>query len=254
MNVLIVEDESFAAERLTDQLLKYDSSINVLKIIDTVEEASSFMKKNESSIDLAFLDIQLADGKSFEIFSSIEYFKPIIFTTAYDQFTLDAFKLNSIDYLLKPIKYKELKAAIEKMDKINGSSTATISKEAIDKLLSNQKTYKKRFIVKFGSNIRFKESDDIAYLRADDRLCHLIERKTGKQFLIDHTLEELDSNLLNPNKFFRINRKFIVNIDAVENIKTLHNKSLKLKLSIPTTDELTVSRNRVKDFKNWIDA
>ncbi|MTI20037.1 response regulator, partial [Fulvivirga sp. RKSG066] len=126
MNVLVVEDEAYAAERLIGQIKEYDESIDILDVVESVEEATDFINANQSDIDLAFMDIQLADGKSFEIFREVEFFKPIIFTTAFDEFALDAFKLNSIDYLLKPIKYDDLKLALDKLSRINPKNQASI--------------------------------------------------------------------------------------------------------------------------------
>ncbi len=248
MKVLIIEDEPLAAERLSELLLQYDPKIQVLKVIDTVEDAVGYIQQKQDLIDLAFFDIQLADGKSFEIFKEVAFQQPIIFTTAFDQYALDAFKVNSIDYLLKPIKYEELTMSLDKHKNLN--SIRPISKALIEQL--QQQEYKKRFLVKFGKHIQFKRAHEIALFEADGHLCHIYDAQSGKKYLIDHTLEELEDSLLNPEKFFRISRKHIINIDGIKDI-SIHN-SCSILPNFPFNDKLGVSRSRVKDFKNWIDA
>ncbi|MEM8567068.1 MAG: LytTR family DNA-binding domain-containing protein [Bacteroidota bacterium] len=254
MNVLIVEDEQLAVERLEKLIRDYDPSINVLYTVDTVNEAAAFMSSHQDRLDLVFLDIQLADGKSFEIFGKINYSKPVIFTTAYDEYALKAFKLNSIDYLLKPIKYEELDAAINKFKELskNSGSQPVVDNELLMSILQKgERSYKQRFVVKFGSRIQFKKSDEIAYFYAEDKICYLISSTSGKRYVIDHTLEELDDQLLNPGKFFRINRQYIICIDSVKEIKSRDNR-LEVLLSVPSDGLLTVSRGRTSDFKDWL--
>jgi len=254
MKVLIVEDENYAAERLSEQLMRYDETIEIIDVLDTVEDTSSFLKNKGKGIDLTFLDIQLADGKSFEIFQKTKFLQPVIFTTAFDEYAIEAFQLNSIDYLLKPIKYDQLVKAIDKYKKINQPKNLNISESLIQQLLKGKKAYKQRFLVKYGNHIQFKATEDIALIRADDRLCHIVEFKTARQYLIDHTLEQLDNELLNPDKFFRINRKFIVNIDAIKDIRCLTDQRIEIFLNIPCKEKLTVSRSRFTKFKSWIDG
>lgn len=252
MNVLVVEDEDFAAEKLIGLLKSCSTPCHVLHAVDTVEEAVQYIKLNEPKIDLGFFDIQLADGRSFEIFQQVNFSKPVIFTTAYDQYALDAFKVNSIDYLLKPIQQAELERALEKFNRLKINTPLPV--ELLDKLLKKEKTYKARFLVKYGSQMYFKDVHDIALIRADDKLCHIIEHQSGNQYLIDHTLEELDGNLLDPKTFFRINRKFIISINAIKKIKRHTNGQHEVFLNNFIDDKLIVSRNRVNDFKIWIDA
>ena len=255
MNVLIVEDEALACERLERMLMDYDPSINVLYTIDTVKDAAAFMDSHRDNIDLVFLDIQLADGKSFEIFHKIDYPKPVIFTTAYDEYALQAFKLNSIDYLLKPVKYEELEGALNKFKDLGNEQTLApvIDKELISAILSQgTKRYKQRFLVKFGSRIQFKGCHEAACFFAEDKICYLVTKPGGKRYMIDHTLEELSNDLLDPQQFFRISRQHIVNIDTIQEVKSYHNNRLELVLNIPYEDKLVVSRGRVPDFKNWL--
>lgn len=256
MNVLIVEDEELAAERLEELVRQYSADIYVLERIDTVKDTVTFIQEREHEIDLILLDIQLADGKSFEIFDQVRFYTPVIFTTAYDEFTLNAFKLNSIDYLLKPIKYEALKAALEKFERLKENQRVPIiDKKLISTILrENSKTYKKRFLVKFGKRMQFKNAEEIAYLYAEDKICHIVEKVTCKQYIIDHTLEELDDGLLDPQAFFRINRQFIINIDTIREVKSYYNNRLEVILKIPCEEKLIVSRKKVKDFKNWLNT
>lgn len=255
MNVLIVEDEALACERLEKLLLEYDRTINVLDRIDTVSEAASFMDSHQKEIDLVFLDIQLADGKSFEIFDKIHYPHPVLFTTAFDEYALRAFKLNSIDYLLKPIRKEELHAALEKFKqlKFEGTTPPTFDPEFIKRIISDQSLkYKQRFLVKFGNRIQFKPTLETAYFSAEDKICFMIHKESGKRFMIDHTLEELDSGLLDPSQFFRISRQHIVNIACIREMKSDRNNRLELILDMPTSEKFVVSRSRTVDFKKWI--
>mgnify|MGYP001794942145 CR=1 FL=1 len=254
MNVLIVEDEQLAVERLEKLIRDYDPSINVLYTVDTVKEAAAFMSSHQDRLDLVFLDIQLADGKSFEIFGKINYSKPIIFTTAYDEYALKAFKLNSIDYLLKPVKYEELDAAINKFKELskNAQPAPVIDGALIQSILQKgEKTFKQRFVVKFGSRIQFKNSGDVAYFYAEDKICYLMSSSECKRYIIDHTLEELDDKLIDPSRFFRINRQYILCIDAIKEVKARDNR-LEIILTVPCDHQLMVSRGRTADFKDWI--
>lgn len=253
MNVLIVEDEQLAADRLSKLLLDIDPSIQILCHIDTVKEAAVFMESHADNLDLVFLDIQLADGKSFEIFTKINYSKPVIFTTAYDEYAIQAFKINSIDYLLKPVKEEELQTALIKFNELRKDSRSDLqlNKELVAQLISGKKEYKKRFLVKFGSRIQYVNTTDSALFFAEDKICHLHEKQSGKRFLIDHTLEELSTGLLDPSQFFRISRQAILNVDAVKELNTKNNQ-LEVLLNIHCDHKLVVSRGRAKEFKEWL--
>lgn len=255
MNVLIVEDESLAAERLEKLLKQYDPSINILYQIDTVNDAAVFMDSHRDKLDLVFLDIQLADGKSFEIFNKITYNKPVIFTTAYDQYALNAFKVNSIDYLLKPIKLEELEAALNKYKEVasgSNSSNMAIDSDLIKSILHSSKEFKQRFLVKYGNKIQFKNVEDAAFFSAEDKICHLHSYAPGKKYLIDHTLEELESQLLDPEKFFRINRQYILNIDSIKEVRN-DNQRLTVILKTGSDRILQVSKTKTSEFKAWLD-
>lgn len=256
MKVLIVEDEALASERLLELLNQYDHSIEVVSCLDSVEETVEILSSH-SAIDLLFLDIQLSDGTSFEIFKQMNVTHPVIFTTAYDQFALKAFKHNSIDYLLKPIDFVELTAAINKFKNLHWNSEKSLSSnpELVQHLLQgmNQaKNYKKRFIVKYGDHIQFKLTDDTGYFYAEGKTVYLVLKENNRKYIIDHTLEELESQLLNPDQFFRINRKFIINIEAIKEVNPYFNSRLKVHLIKGSENDLIVSRDRVHEFKQWL--
>ena len=254
MNVVIVEDEQLAVERLEQLLKDIYPTIQVLSSIDTVKEAAVFLSSHVDSIDLVFLDIQLADGKSFEIFTKINFNKPVIFTTAYDQFAIQAFKLNSIDYLLKPVLYDELQAAINKFKEIKSQkvNALPIDQQVIIDLLNGQNSYKKRFLVKMGTRIQYRNADEVALFTAEDKICHLVTTD-NKKYLIDHTLEVLENDLLDPKLFFRISRQAIVNINAIKEARTEYNR-MEILLNISLGHNLVVSRSRVKEFKDWLNG
>lgn len=254
MNVLIVEDEALACERLEKMLSEYDPEIEVAHRIDTVKEATHFMSENKDILDVVFLDIQLADGKSFEIFNRISYHNPIIFTTAYDEYAIPAFKLNSVDYLLKPIQYEELESAINKL-KSTQKRPPIFDNQLLDSMLLGQKPiYKQRFLIKFGNRIQFKNVEEAAFFCAEGKTCYFISKLNGKRFMIDHTLEELENELLDPKFFFRINRQYIIHIDILKEIKSLSNNRFEIVLNVPIADRLTVSRSRGIAFKNWVNS
>lgn len=251
MNVLIIEDEKPAARRLKRMLS--DLNIEVTKMLHSVEESLNWLENNTHP-DLIFLDIQLSDGLSFEIFEEIEVKSAIIFTTAYDEYALKAFKLNSIDYLLKPIDDEELSAAInqyknqqpEKLD-------VQLNLEDIRKLLINpiDRKFKKRISIKVGQHIKIIPLDDVECFYSENKATY-IHTLDKRNYLLDHSLESWQEQL-SPENFFRVNRTFIVNINAIKDIVAYSNSRLKLILHSYNETEIIVSRERVKDFKNWID-
>ncbi len=253
MKALIIEDEVLAAERLTALLAECDSSIQVIGQLDSIQDVIAYFQSGKNA-DIVFLDIQLADGKSFEIFDKVRIEVPIIFTTAFDQYALQAFKLHSIDYLLKPIEADDLRNAIEKFKKLSVSKFSLNESEikALKDLLSQKsQIYKQRILVKAGNKLQYKPTNSVAYFFADGKTVYMIG-KDGRKNMIDHTLEELEQ-MLNPEHFFRISRKFIVNFEAVTEIKGLISSRLEVKLNQPLEHELLVSRERVHEFKAWLD-
>jgi DNA-binding LytR/AlgR family response regulator len=253
MKALIIEDEVLAAERLTTLLAECDSSIEVIGQLDSIQDVIAYFQSGKNA-DIVFLDIQLADGKSFEIFDKVRIEVPIIFTTAFDQYALQAFKLHSIDYLLKPIEVNDLRNAIEKFKKLSAYKISLNESEikALKDLLSQKShAYKQRILVKAGNKLQYKPTHSVAYFFADGKTAYMIG-KDGRKNMIDHTLEELEQ-MLNPENFFRISRKFIVNFEAVTEIKGLISSRLEVKLNQTFEHELLVSRERVHEFKAWLD-
>jgi DNA-binding LytR/AlgR family response regulator len=253
MNVLIIEDETYALLHLENLLKKYDNSIEILNRFDTIKRASEWLKTNPGP-DLIFMDIQLADGLSFEIFERVEVNTPIIFTTAYNEYALRAFKVNSIDYLLKPLDFEELSSAIEKFKRnsTKPKNPEIPSKVVFDKvlqMLTNQ--YKSRFMIKIGSHIRTISIEDICYFYSMEKFTFL-QNTQNQSFPIDYSLDEAET-LTDPQKYFRINRKYLIQIDSISDISVFSNSRLKLKLKNCSDDDVIVSREKVQDFKKWLD-
>lgn len=250
MNVIIIEDEKPSARRL--QRMLSEIKIDAQAMLHSVEEAVHWFKTNEHP-DLILLDIQLSDGLSFEIFEQVAVRSAIIFTTAYDEYALKAFKLNSIDYLLKPIDDEELENAIDKfkMNKQNASNVQ-LNIEQIQKLLINplDRNYKERFTVKIGQHLKMISTDEIECFYSENKGTYIFT-SDNREYLIDKTLEQLDP-MLDPTKFFRVSRKFFVNIDQIKDIISYTNSRLKIILNHFSEHEVIVSREKVKGFKNWI--
>ncbi len=251
MNVIIIEDEKPAARRLNRMLAELDIEVNTM--LHSVEESINWFQNNKHP-DLIFLDIQLSDGLSFEIFEEIEVKSAIIFTTAYDEYALKAFKLNSIDYLLKPIDEDELKVAVDKFKENQPKqSDLQVNIDDIRKLLINpiDRKFKKRFTIKIGQHIKIIHVDEIECFYSENKATY-IQTNSNRNYLIDNSLEHWQEQL-DPEQFYRVNRTFIVHINAIKDIVSYTNSRLQLKLHSYDADEIIVSRERVKDFKNWID-
>ncbi len=251
MNVLIIEDEKPAARRLNRMLAEL--GIEVQQMLHSVEESLNWLQNNEHP-DLIFLDIQLSDGLSFEIFEEIEVNSAIIFTTAYDEYALKAFKLNSIDYLLKPLDSDELEAAINQFkQKQPTQSDVQVNLDDIRKLLINpvDRKFKKRLSIKVGQHIKIIHIDEIECFYSENKSTY-IHTKENRNHLLDNSLENWQEQL-DPEHFFRVNRTFIVHINAIKDIVAYSNSRLKLILNSYNEQEIIVSRERVKDFKHWID-
>ncbi len=248
MKIVIFEDEIHSAERLAKLVEEIDSSIEIDAIIQTVKQGKIYFESSPE-IDLILLDIQLSDGNSFEIFENIQTNIPIIFTTAFDEYAIKAFKLNSIDYLLKPIDKDELIAALKKYKNLNASEEVNYQFIS-DMLKSQNKTYKQRFLVKKGNNLTYVLANEISFFRFADGLVDICTFDKNI-YLVDHTLDKI-GKLLDPDKFFRINRQYIINIESLVSIHTYFNSRLKLKIK-GSAEDLIVSRDKVKDFKAWLD-
>lgn len=251
MKVIIIEDEKPSARRLKRMLESID--ITTQTMLHSVEEAIQWFNTNAHP-DLIFLDIQLSDGLSFEIFDQVEVKSAIIFTTAYDEYALQAFKLNSIDYLLKPIDEEDLETAVAKYKtRLPQKTNIALDFEDIKKLLVNpiDRVYKKRFSVKVGQHLKLVNIDDVECFYSENKGTYLYTTE-GRNYLLDTTLEALE-NELEPKTFFRINRKFYININAIKDIISYTNSRLQIKLNNFNEDEVIVARERVKDFKNWLE-
>jgi len=250
MKLLIVEDESLAASRLELLFKKNIPNYSIVGIAKSIEDAVFIIENNE--IDLGFFDIQIEDGLSFSIFEKTKVKFPVIFTTAYNDYAIKAFKLNSVDYLLKPISEGELVAALEKFNSIWNKPDTLINSSVIEEmkqLLSGN--YKERFTVKIGNKIEILNTSDICYFHSFEKGTYA-KTINNKDSLLDNALENIYP-LLNPKQFFKISRKYIVNIQHINNIYAYSNSRLRVNTQINTTDELIVSREKVRAFKEWIE-
>lgn len=245
IRTVIIEDEPLAAERLSKLIAKTGSDLLVVATLDSIATAVKWFGAH--TCDLIFLDIHLSDGISFRIFEKADVKAPIIFTTAFDQYAIRAFKLNSVDYLLKPVDEKELQAAIEKFRSRNQPMPDW--KQLIRSL--EKPEYQKRFMVNSGQKIKSIEVNDIAYLYADEKIVIMQQKDAGGRFPLDYTLDKLES-VLDPEKFFRINRKLIVNMDAIKNMFPYSKGRIVLELQPRPEFETVVSIDRAAEFKQWL--
>lgn len=247
MNTIIIEDEKPSARLLQRKLEKLGISVSTM--LHSVEESLKWFSENPAP-DLIFLDIQLSDGLSFEIFEQFPVKSAIIFTTAYDQYALRAFKLNSIDYLLKPIDEKELAQAVEKFRERENKKAGLDLQWIKSLLISEEKQYKERFSIKIGQQLKIIATQETECFFSENKGTY-IHTTENRNYLIDSTLEQLESEL-NPKEFFRVSRKFIISLKAIKEIQVYSNSRLKIILNTYKEDEIIVSRERVSDFKNWI--
>jgi DNA-binding LytR/AlgR family response regulator len=253
MRVLIIEDEKPAVENLKQLLNRYDSSIEVVGELDSIAASVDWLLNPVNTADLVFMDIHLSDGLSFEIFNKAQLNLPVIFTTAYNEYAIQAFKVNSIDYLLKPLAYDDLFRSLEKLESmrenLSSASQRIKLEESNEALLHYRKTYKERFMVKLGERIKSVTSDKIVLFYAEGRNAFIWTSK-GNRYIIDYKLEELEE-LLNPATFYRISRSFIVNINHIQDVLVHSNSRLKIQFEQEFDREVIVSREKVSHFKNW---
>ena len=250
MNIIIIEDEKPAARLLQRKIEKLGLEVN--QMLHSVEEAVSWFRSHKHP-DLIFLDIQLSDGLSFEIFEQIDIKSAIIFTTAFDEYALRAFKLNSIDYLLKPIDEEELSIAITKFkNQLQKSSVSSFDFEMIKKMRlgTESKEYKKRFSVKIGQQLKVIPIDEVECFYSENKGTYL-HTFENRNYLLDGTLEQIEVEL-DPKDFYRVSRKFIIPLKAIKEIQVYSNSRLKVILPSYKDDEVVVSREKVTDFKAWI--
>jgi two-component system, LytTR family, response regulator LytT len=249
MKALILEDEIHSAERLAHLVRKYEPSAEILGIIGSIEEAREWFSKN-SQPEVIFMDIHLSDGSSFELFKTTTIEAPIIFVTAYDRYAIQAFKVNSIDYIVKPVDEAELKQALVKFGRIRSAQPNTIDINKITQAIAHAR--QPRLVAKINDQLVIVKTDDIAYCAIHNGNiwvhCH-----NGTKVLIDQSLDDLEKQL-NPNLFFRINRKFIVRIESIKKIESYFNSRYVLKLSPDIDEEVIVSRDRAQQFKKWLES
>jgi DNA-binding LytR/AlgR family response regulator len=244
MNCIIVEDEQDAAEYLEFQLKEAEVSIDILARITTVKKAVLWLKQYQT--DLIFLDIQLADGLSFEIFDHVDITTPVIFTTSYDYYAIQAFELNSVSYLLKPISRALLSSAVQKFNKLYPQQTLIN-----DKITTIQTDFQKRFFVQSGSSYKSIPVEEISYFRIQNGRYLIMVTQTGDQFLIENTLERLEQRL-DANMFFRINRQFIININAISDMVGYDRGRIKIITKPECKEEMVVAIHKAHSFKHWL--
>ncbi len=259
MKVLIIEDEELAVKKLRKTLESVDSTAEVVGVADSIRSSVNWLESNPAP-DLILMDIELADGQSFEIFDKVEVKSTVIFTTSYDEYALKAFKVNSVDYLLKPVQKEDLEAALNKLKNLqvmysassNGSSDPlnvdNLVKELKQKL--QPKEFRKRFLVKHAQKLISIEVQDIAYFYSDGRL-NFFKTNDNKKYVVDYTMDELEE-MLDPDKYFRISRSFYVSIASIDQIHDYFGNRLLLTLKPSVDKESLVSREKVADFKKWM--
>ena len=252
MKVVVFEDEKLASDRLIELVKSLRPETEILAAMKSIEAAVLWLQNNEHP-DLIISDIQLLDGPSFDIFEQVEVKTPVIFTTAYDQYAIKAFEVNSVDYILKPIQKEKLGVALDKYDQLgSGAVDSSINIEQIREAIRGEKTeYKARFLVKLGQRIKAIPTEKIAYFFSQDKLTYLVTFE-GQKLPIDQTLEELES-LMNPKFFFRVNRKFMVHFDAVTDIHPYFKGRVKLGLNPHFDDDIVISSEKTPVFKRWLD-
>lgn len=249
IHLLILEDEEPAAKRLQKLLHETTQEVEVLAVLDSISAAKSWLATHPHP-QLMLVDIHLADGISFELFKQIEINCPIIFTTAYDEYALQAFKLNSIDYLLKPIKKDELQQALKKFTKLKAAQPMNIDQllQAVAQTPADK--YRQRFVIRYGEHIKTVETKEAAYFYTEARANFLVTRD-ARRYVIDFNLDQLEQ-MLNPAEFYRINRQFIISIQSIEEMSTWTKGRVMIKLKPPTKIETIVSTERSADFKKWL--
>ncbi|SMG38081.1 two component transcriptional regulator, LytTR family [Marivirga sericea] len=254
MKLLIFEDEPLAQERIIQIIKSKRKDWDVLGTAQSVSEAINLLQQFPD-VDLLICDIHLADGDCFKVFEQEDFQIPIIFLTAYDQHALESFNHYCIDYVLKPLQESRLLQAFEKYEQLclneqNAEVNPLMVQAVLDKL--SQNGYKKRFLTKAGSKMLFKDINEIAYFYAEDKIVFLKEIGTSKKYIINFSLDELEKKMLNPSQFYRINRSIIINVEALIEMKTYHNGRLKLFVKSSDDLDLIVARERVGQFKDWI--
>lgn len=257
MNILIVEDEELAVKKLQKTLAGISGSVRIAGVTDSIKSTVEWLQENEQP-DLILMDIELSDGQSFEIFNLAEVRSPVIFTTSYDEYALKAFKVNSVDYLLKPIQKAELEVALQKYEQLKLSygcsgDSGSLSVESLIKELRQKlqpTAFRKRFLVKQGQKLISIDVSEIAYFYSDGRL-NFFKTTDNKKFVVDYTMDDLE-DMLDPGNYFRISRSFYVSINSIDQIHDYFGNRLLLHLKPAVDKEAVISREKVTDFKKWM--
>ena len=260
MKVFIVEDEELAVKKLCKNLESVDGTAEVVGIADSIRSSVDWLQNNPTP-DLILMDIELCDGQSFEIFDKVEVKSTVIFTTSYDEYALKAFKVNSVDYLLKPVQKEDLKAALAKLQNIktmyggqqNGSSSSSVTVDSLVKELQlklQPKEFRKRFLVKHAQKLVSVDIEEIAFFYSDGRL-NFFKTYDNRKFVVDYTMDELE-DMLDPKRYFRISRSFYVSINSIDQIHDYFGNRLILHLKPAVDKEAIVSREKVTEFKVWM--
>ncbi|GAA4820240.1 LytTR family DNA-binding domain-containing protein [Algivirga pacifica] len=250
MKVVIVEDEPLAQVELIRLLNACEQTVEVVESLDSIEDTVDWLQVNPMP-DLLFLDIQLSDGLSFSIFEQLEITCPVIFTTAYDEYAIRAFRVNSIDYLLKPVEQEQLQQALDKYELLQSQYSA-VDYTVLKDLMKGPKSYKDRFAVTLGERIVHVGIDEVAYFYADNSVVYL-QTTSPKRYIVNYKLEQLEQ-LLNPRDFFRVNRTYLVALKSIESVHKYFNSRLLLQLMPATKEEVLVSRARVSSFMDWLEG
>lgn len=253
MKILIVEDEPLAAAQLAANIAGIKPDSQIMAVCDTVKSTVNWLQNNPAP-DLSFFDIQLGDGLSFEIFEKVDFRQPVIFITAFNQYAIQAFKVNSIDYLLKPIDRNDLERALTKYDNLLQPKTSGITTQMLEEIISSlkKKPFKERFLVKVGTHLRIVETKDVLYFYSLQKGTYL-KLNDGKDYLLDNSLEQVEE-VVDTSTFFRINRRYLVSLKSITDVITYSNTRLKLKVQQPIDDEFLVAREKVKEFKEWLEG
>jgi DNA-binding LytR/AlgR family response regulator len=249
MKVIIIEDEKPAAEKLVKAINKADTSIDVVKVLDSIQSAVDWLKEHTHP-ELIFMDIELGDGLSFRIFDEVKMNVPVIFCTAYDEYWQEAFEHNSIEYLLKPVKQEKLEAALNKYDKLRQYFSSNFHQLQQWHRHPVDNSYKKRFLVKKGSDYVSIKTSDIAYFYATHKLVCMVDNRNQK-FLLDQSLSEIEKQL-DPSLFYRINRKYLLQQNAIKKIRSYPKSKLQLELEPSLQEEIIISQENVAAFKEWM--
>jgi DNA-binding LytR/AlgR family response regulator len=253
--ILIIEDEDLAAKRLMQIIKHLMPDSEIAGPLESVSQSVEYLTNNAAP-DLIFLDVQLADGLSFNIFQNVNILSPVIFTTAFDEYSIKAFELNSIDYLLKPIDEKKLKISLDKFNNISkfysSSPEFTSLKELLKTVSVSKENYKRRFLVTKGDSLIPLTCNDIAYILAEDKIV-MLYTFDGKKYIINYTLDSLEDQL-DPCDFFRINRHCILNSNSIHKVYNYFNYKLKVEVHPPLSEDLIVSKSRTTEFKEWMNS